>query len=89
MFQVDALSPLLFVIAMMLLRHILRRGFTKSQKMINSLMYMDNIKVFAKKMKKIGDSNTINKNLYSTYRDGIWLRKICHAHNEKWKTVND
>ena len=55
-FQGDALSPQLFVIAMMELNHILPKctgGYTlsKSYEKINHLMYMDNIKLSAK-MKK-------------------------------------
>ena len=54
-FQGDALSPLLFIIAMMPLNHILRKctdGYklSKSQEKINHLIYMDNIKL--RKMKK-------------------------------------
>ena len=57
-FQGDALSPLLFIIAMMPLNHILRKcsaGFklSKSQEKINHLMYMDNIKLFAKNEKEL------------------------------------
>ena len=52
-FERDALSPLLFIIAMMSLNHILRKctaGYklSKSQKKINHLIYMDDIKLFAK-----------------------------------------
>ena len=55
-FQGDALSPLLFIIAMMPLNYILRKctaGYklSRSQEKINHLMYMDDIKLFAK-MKK-------------------------------------
>ena len=57
-FQGDALSPLLFMIAMMLLNHILRKctvGYklSRSQKKINHLMYMDDIKLFAKNEKEL------------------------------------
>ena len=57
-FQGDALSPLQFVIAMMPLNHILREciggyKFTKTQEKINHLMYMDDIKLFAKKEKEL------------------------------------
>ena len=50
-------SPLLFIIAMMPLNHILRKctaGYklSRSQEKINHLMYMDNIKLFAKNEKE-------------------------------------
>ena len=52
-FQRDALSPLLFIIAMMPLNHILRKctaGYklSRSQETVNHLMYTDDIKLFAK-----------------------------------------
>ena len=52
-FQADALSPLLFIIAMMSLNHIIRKctaGYKlrRSQGKINHLMYMDDFKLFAK-----------------------------------------
>ena len=52
-FQGDALSPLLFIIAMMPLNHILKKCTARyklswSQEKINHLMYMDDIKLFAK-----------------------------------------
>ena len=57
-FQGDALSPLLFVIAMMPLNHILRKctaGYklSRSLEMVNYLMYMDDIKLFAKNEKEL------------------------------------
>ena len=58
-FQGDALSPLLFVIRMMPLNHILMKmhspitKLSKSPEKINYLMHMDDIKLFAKKQKKI------------------------------------
>ena len=56
-FQGDALSLLLFIIAMMPLNHILRKcrakyKLSKSQEKINYLMYMDNLKLFAKNEKE-------------------------------------
>ena len=61
-FQGDALSPLLFIIAMMPLNHVLRKctaGYklSKSQEKINHLMYIDDIKQFVKNEKEL-ESNT-------------------------------
>ena len=52
-FQRDAQALLLFIIAMISLNHILRKctaGFklSTSQEKINHLMYMDDVKLFAK-----------------------------------------
>ena len=57
-FQRDALSPLLFIIAMMPLNHILRKSpagykLSRLQEKINHLMYMDDIKLFAKNEKEL------------------------------------
>ena len=57
-FQRDALSLLLFIIAMMPLNHILRKctaGYklSRSQEKINHLMYMDELKLFAKNEKEL------------------------------------
>ena len=62
-FQGDALSPLLFIIAMKPLNPILRKytaGYklSRSQEKINHLMYMDDIKLFAQKGKRTGNLNT-------------------------------
>ena len=53
-FQGNALLPLLFIIAMIPLNHILRKSTARyklswSQEKINPLIYMDDIKLFAKK----------------------------------------
>ena len=56
-FQGDSLSPLLFIIAMMPLNHILRKGTAgyklRSQEKVNHLIYMDDIKLFAKNEKEL------------------------------------
>ena len=61
-FQGDALSPLQFIIAMMPLNHVLRKyaaGYklSRSQEKINHVMYMDDIKLFAKNLKRTGNPN--------------------------------
>ena len=57
-FQRDALSTLLFIIAMIPLNHILRKStagykLSRSQEKINHLMYMDDIKLLAKNEKEL------------------------------------
>ena len=57
-FQGDALSPLLFISSVMPLNHILWKciaGYklSRSQEKINHLMYMDDIKLFAKNEKDL------------------------------------
>ena len=57
-FQGDALSLLLFIIAMTPLNHILRKctagyKFSRSQEQINHPIYMDDIKLFAKNEKEL------------------------------------
>ena len=57
-FQGDALSPILFIIAMIPLNNILRKctaGYklSRSQEKVNHLMYMDDIKLFAKYEKEL------------------------------------
>ena len=57
-FRGDALSPLLFIIAMMPFNHILRKctavyKLSRTQEKINHLMYMDDIKLFAKNEKEM------------------------------------
>ena len=92
-FQGDALTPLLFVIAMMPLNHIHRQcsgkyKLHKLQEKINYLIHMKDIKLFAKK-EGTGNPNTGSDNKQSGYRDGIWHRKMHHANNEKRKTTHD
>ena len=94
-FQGDGASPLLSIIAMMPLKHILRKCTTgyklsRSQEQINHLMYMDDIKLCGKngkKKKKIENSNTRSKNIQSRHNYGIWHRKMRHANNEKRQTI--
>ena len=70
MFQGDAQSPLLFVIVMIPLNYILRKctaeyKLSKSQEKINHLMYMDNIKLFAKSEKEL-----------ETLIQAVWIYRI-------------
>ena len=86
-FQADVLSPLQFIIPMIPLKYIFRKStwgyeFTKSQEKINHQMYIVDIKLFAKKDKKL-ETDTNNENMQSGNRNGIWHRKMWPAHNEK------
>ena len=73
-FQGDALSPLLFIIAMMPVNHILRKctaGYklSKSQEKINHLMYMDDSKLFSKNEM---EQETL-KHTVRIYSQDIWM----------------
>ena len=70
-FQGDALSPLMFIIAMMPLNHILRKcsaGYklSRSQEKIDHSMYMDDIKLFAKNEKEL-ETQMHAVRIYSVY----------------------
>ena len=92
-FQGAALSPLLFVIAMMPLNHILskctaRYKISKSQEKINPLMTLMTSNCLPK-TKRIGNPNINCKNICSRYRNGVRHRKMHHASNEKWQTAHN
>ena len=62
-FQGDGVSPSPFIIAMMPLNQILWKctagySLSRSQERTNHLMYMNDVKVFAKKGKRTRNSNT-------------------------------
>ena len=42
-----------------------------------------------KKNYKIEEFDTNNKNIQPRYWNGIWHRKICDVHNEKWEKGNN
>ena len=44
------------------------------------------MKLFAKSEKEL---KTLSDHIKLGYRDGIWPRKMKHAHNENWQTTND
>ena len=52
-------------------------------------MYMDDIKLFAKNEKEL--ETLIHA--VRIYSQGIWMefgiKKMCHAHHEKWQTTYD
>ena len=89
-FEGNALSPLLSIIAMMPLNHILRKcpaGYklSKSQEKINHLMYMDDIKLFAKNEKEF-ETIIHTVRIYSQDIGIEFDIKMCHDSNGKRKT---
>ena len=52
-------------------------------------MYMNNIKLFAKNAKRIGNPNTGNEDKQTGYRDRIQHSKMYHANNENRKKIID
>ena len=61
----------------------------KSLEEISHLMYMDDIKLFVKKRKRIGSFNTGSENIQSAHWDGSWHRTMRHANKERQKTTHD
>ena len=51
----------------------------------NHLMYMDDIKRFAKNEKRSENLDKNNKNIQPWYRNGIWDWKMFHENNKKWE----
>ena len=80
---------------MILLKHIHKKckaGYklNRLQEKINHLMYMDDIKLFAKNEKKKMKTLIHTARIYSQgRRNRIWHRKMCHASNEKWQTTSN
>ena len=48
-------------------------------------MYMDDTMLFAKKWKRIVDTDTNDENIQTGYRNEMGHWRMCHAHNEKRK----
>ena len=97
-FQVDTLSPLIFVIVIMPLNYMLRNAedtkFINRKKKINHLIYMDDINLLAKNVKIIGNPN-IRKEDEKTTRNQAILQKLHQKGKQhlgcpprKWTTSN-
>ena len=85
-FQGDELAPLLFIIAVIPLNHILRKctaGYklSRSQEKINHLMYMDDIKLFAKNGKEL----EMLIHAVRIYSQNIGINVPCSS----WKVAKD
>ena len=52
-------------------------------------MYMDDMKLLGKHKKRIGESETTNRNIKPVNRNVIRYRKGCETHYEKWKKTNN
>ena len=87
-FQGDALSPLPFIIAMMLLKQ-------PDKNLVNlgkdqSANAHGRHQTVCKKWKRSGNSNTHSENTESVYRDGIWHENcamlVVKVANEIWRT---
>ena len=79
-FKRDMQCPLLFRIGIKILNHKLRKStaeykLTKSRQKINLLMSVDDMKLYAKKWKRIWNSNSRTESIKSGHSDGIWYRK--------------
>ena len=79
---------------MMPLNDILRKciagyKFSRLQEKINHLMYMDDIKLFAKNEKEL-ETHIHTVRIYSqNIGMEFGIEKMCHARHEKWQTTYD
>ena len=86
-FQGDSLSPLLFVVALIPLSLVLRSvkpayEFTNKEK-INHLLFMDDLKLFAKSEKGLESLVQTVKVFSKDIGYGIWIRQVCYVSHEK------
>ena len=91
-FQGGALSPLLFVIAMMPLSHILRKctaGYKPSKLQERSTIRCTWMTWNWQKFKKFGNPNTDSENIQSRHRNRIWHRKMGQDSNGTRETTHD
>ena len=93
-FQGGTQSHLLFIIAMMPLNHILQKcaaGYklNRSQEKINHLMYMDDIKLFAKNEKELETLIHAVRIYSQNIGMEFGIKKMCHARHEKCQTTYD
>ena len=92
-FQGDALSPLLFIIAMMPLDHKLKKcvaryKLSRSQEKINHLIYMDDIKLVAKNEKEL-ETLIHGVRIYSQDIEWNFVLKMCYVRHGKWQMTYD
>ena len=84
---------LLSMIALMPLNHILRKctaGYKLGRSLqINHLIYMDDIKLFAKKEKELETLIHAVRIYSQDIGMEFGMEKMCNASNEKWQTASD
>ena len=84
-FQGDSLSPLPFIVAMILMTRVLERmeiGYQlkKGDSRINHLMFMDDIKLFRRGTKEM---DTLA--LAQWHQDGVWNKEMCTCQHPEAK----
>ena len=83
-FQGDLLSPLLFVVAMIPLTYLLRReklGYQlgEERKLINHLLCMDDLKLYAKRKEKLEKLLDVVRVFFAGHSNGVWAGQVCYV----------
>ena len=85
-FQGDSLSPLLFVLVMIPLTLVLKQikasyELKKGGKKINHLLFMDDLKLFAK-----NSLSKYSKKIFRGHQNGVWVTKVWGVDHEERKS---
>ena len=90
-FQGDSLSPLLFVMMMIPLTSVPRQTkisyeLKKRGKKINDLLFMNDLKLFAKNEDQIDNLVNTVRIFFRGHQNGIWVTKMWGVNHEKRKS---
>jgi hypothetical protein len=91
-FQGDSLSPLLFCIALIPLTHVLNRSkcvyqVYGTERKINHLIYVDDLKLIGRSEEELGNEIKIVKTFSDDIKMKFGLEKMCQNFFKKWNSL--
>ena len=90
-FQGDSLSPVLIALVMILLTLMLRQTkasykLEKGGKKINHLLFVDDLKLFAKNEDQIDSLVNTVRMFFRGHQNGVWVTKVWSVDHERIKS---